>query len=238
MVLERIHGVQISNIKKLREAGADLEWLAHNGVEIFFTQVFRHNFFHADMHPGNVFVDITNPKKPRYMAIDFGVMGTLTLRDKHYLAENFYAFFNRDYRRVADLHIESGWVPPDTSAEDLEASVRSVCEPMFNKPLKEISFGIVLLRLFDIARKYKMEIQPQLILLQKTLVNVEGLGRELYPDLDIWKTAKPVLEKWLMEQSSPINAIKRIIKQWPQIMRDLSLLPERISAFLKTISQE
>jgi len=238
MVLERIHGVQISNIKKLREVGADLEWLAHNGVEIFFTQVFRHNFFHADMHPGNVFVDITNPKKPRYMAIDFGVMGTLTLRDKHYLAENFYAFFNRDYRRVADLHIESGWVPPDTSAEDLEASVRSVCEPMFNKPLKEISFGIVLLRLFDIARKYKMEIQPQLILLQKTLVNVEGLGRELYPDLDIWKTAKPVLEKWLMEQSSPINAVKRIIKQWPQIMRDLSLLPERISAFLKTISQE
>ena len=190
------------------------------------------------MHPGNVFVDITNPKKPRYMAIDFGVMGTLTLRDKHYLAENFYAFFNRDYRRVADLHIESSWVPADTSAEDLEASVRSVCEPMFNKPLKEISFGIVLLRLFDIARKYKMEIQPQLILLQKTLVNVEGLGRELYPDLDIWKTAKPVLEKWLMEQSSPVNAIKRIIKHWPQIMRDLSLLPERISAFLKKISQE
>ena len=232
LVMEHVDGIRISDIKALKDANADIELLATNGVKIFFTQVFEHNFFHADMHPGNVFVDISNPIKPKYVAIDFGVMGSLTPRDKHYLAENFLAFFNRDYRRVAELHIDSGWVPKDTSIESFEAAVRSVCEPMFNKPLKEISFGVVLLRLFDTAKRFKMEVQPQLILLQKTLINIEGLGRELYPDLDIWKTAKPVLESWLNKQSNPIYIIKRIIKNWPQILRDLSLVPDKLHELL------
>jgi ubiquinone biosynthesis protein len=232
LVMEYVDGVRISDTKTLKDSKADIELLATNGVKIFFTQVFEHNFFHADMHPGNVFVDISNPSKPKYVAIDFGVMGSLTPRDKHYLAENFLAFFNRDYRRVAELHVDSGWVPKDTSIESLEAAVRSVCEPMFNKPLKEISFGVVLLRLFDTAKRFKMEVQPQLILLQKTLINIEGLGRELYPDLDIWKTAKPVLENWLRKQSNPIYIIKRLIKNWPQILRDLSLAPDRLHELL------
>jgi ubiquinone biosynthesis protein len=232
LVMEYVDGIRISDTKTLKDSKADIELLATNGVKIFFTQVFEHNFFHADMHPGNVFVDISNPSKPKYVAIDFGVMGSLTPRDKHYLAENFLAFFNRDYRRVAELHVDSGWVPKDTSIESLEAAVRSVCEPMFNKPLKEISFGVVLLRLFDTAKRFKMEVQPQLILLQKTLINIEGLGRELYPDLDIWKTAKPVLENWLRKQSNPIYIIKRLIKNWPQILRDLSLAPDRLHELL------
>jgi ubiquinone biosynthesis protein len=232
LVMEYVDGVQISNIKALKDAGTNIELLASNGVKIFFKQVFEHNFFHADMHPGNVFVDISDPSSPKYVAIDFGVMGTLTPKDKHYLAENFLAFFNRDYRRVAELHVDSGWVPKETSVEELESAVRAVCEPMFNKPLKEISFGVVLMRLFETAKRFNMEIQPQLILLQKTLVNIEGLGRELYPDLDIWKTAKPVLETWLKKQSSPLHILKRLIKSWPQIVRDLSLIPDRIHALL------
>ena len=181
MVLERIRGVQISNMARLREAGTDIRRLAENGVEIFFTQVFKHNFFHADMHPGNIFVLIDNPAQPKYAAVDFGIVGTLDPRDQYYLAENFLAVFDRDYRRVATLHLESGWVPEGSRVDEMESAIRTVCEPIFNKPLKEISFGTVLLRLFEISRRFNVEIQPQLILLQKTLLNIEGLGRDLYP---------------------------------------------------------
>ncbi|HXC21432.1 MAG TPA: ubiquinone biosynthesis regulatory protein kinase UbiB, partial [Steroidobacteraceae bacterium] len=192
MVMERIHGIIVSQIDELRARGTDIAKLAENGVEIFFTQVFRHNFFHADMHPGNIFVQVEDPKNPRYAAVDFGIVGTLQPRDQHYLAENFMAFFDRDYARIAALHIESGWVPRGTRIDELESAVRTVCEPIFNKPLKEISFAQVLLRLFATARRFDMRVQPQLILLQKTLFNIEGLGRQLYPELDLWKTAQPV----------------------------------------------
>ena len=191
MVMERIHGVPISDLARLRAAGTDIAQLAENGVRIFFTQVFRHNFFHADMHPGNIFVLIDDPRRPRYAAVDFGIVGTLDPRDQHYLAENFLAVFDRDYRRVAQLHVESGWVPADTRIDEMESAVRTVCEPIFDRPLKDISFGRILLRLFEISRRFNMQIQPQLLLLQKTLLNVEGLGRELYPELDIWQHRQP-----------------------------------------------
>jgi len=225
LTLERIFGVQVDDLDALRAAGTDIRRLAENGVEIFFTQVFRHNFFHADMHPGNIFVDVTNPLAPKYVAVDFGIVGTLDARDQHYLAENFLAFFRRDYRRVAALHIDSGWVPAGTRLDELEAAVRSVCEPIFNKPLKDISFGLVLLRLFQTARRFNMDVQPQLVLLQKTLLQIEGLGRQLYPELDLWKTAKPVLEQWMRERSDPRTQLKRLIAAWPEISEDLSLLP-------------
>src|SRR4029079_4537298 len=183
------------------------------------------NFFHADMHPGNIFVDVTDPLAPKYVAVDFGIVGTLDARDQKYLAENFLAFFRRDYRRVAALHIDSGWVPPGTRLGELESAVRSVCEPIFNKPLKDISFGMVLLRLFQTARQFNMEVQPQLVLLQKTLLAIEGLGRQLYPELDLWTTAKPVLEQWMRERRDPRTQIKRLIQAWPEISEDLSLLP-------------
>ena len=202
MVMERIRGVQISNMARLREAGTDIRRLAENGVEIFFTQVFRHNFFHADMHPGNIFVLIDNPAQPKYAAVDFGIVGTLDPRDQYYLAENFLAVFDRDYRKVAKLHLESGWVPEGSRVDEMESAIRTVCEPIFNKPLKEISFGTVLLRLFEIARRFDVAIQPQLILLQKTLLNIEGLGRDLYPDLDIFKTAGPIMREWVREKMS------------------------------------
>ena len=202
MVMERIRGVQISNMARLREAGTDIRRLAENGVEIFFTQVFKHNFFHADMHPGNIFVLIDNPAQPKYAAVDFGIVGTLDPRDQYYLAENFLAVFDRDYRKVAMLHLESGWVPEGSRVDEMESAIRTVCEPIFNKPLKEISFGTVLLRLFEIARRFNVEIQPQLILLQKTLLNIEGLGRDLYPDLDIFKTAGPIMREWVREKMS------------------------------------
>ena len=192
MVMERIHGIPVSNVKRLKENHIDLVRLSEEGVQIFFTQVFKHNFFHADMHPGNIFVS----PQGQYIAVDFGIVGTLNPEDQRYLAENFLAFFNRDYRRVAELHIESGWVPVETRADEFESAIRSVCEPIFEKPLKDISFGQVLLRLFQTARRFHMEVQPQLVLLQKTLLNIEGLGRELNPDLDLWKTAKPFLENW------------------------------------------
>ena len=201
MVMERIHGIVVSQVEELRARGADIAKLAENGVEIFFTQVFRHNFFHADMHPGNIFVQLEDPKNPRYAAVDFGIVGTLQPRDQHYLAENFMAFFNRDYGRIAKLHIESGWVPKGTRVDELESAVRTVCEPIYNKPLKEISFAVVLLRLFETARRFDMRVQPQLILLQKTLFNIEGLGRQLYPELDLWKTAQPVLAEWMRERT-------------------------------------
>jgi ubiquinone biosynthesis protein len=225
LTLERIFGVQVDDLAALRAAGTDIRRLAENGVEIFFTQVFRHNFFHADMHPGNIFVDVTDPLAPKYVAVDFGIVGTLDERDQNYLAENFLAFFRRDYRRVAALHIDSGWVPPNTRLDELEAAVRSVCEPIFNKPLKDISFGLVLLRLFHTARQFNMDVQPQLVLLQKTLLAIEGLGRQLYPELDLWTTAKPVLEEWMRERRDPRTQLKRLIAAWPEISEDLSLLP-------------
>jgi ubiquinone biosynthesis protein len=225
LVLERISGIPISDKRALERAGTNIERLATNGVEIFFTQVFRHNFFHADMHPGNIFVDVTDPQRPKYVAVDFGIMGTLTPQDQRYLAGNFLAFFQRDYRRVAMLHVDSGWVPADTRVDELESAVRAVCEPIFDKSLKEISFGLVLLRLFETARQFDMEVQPQLVLLQKTLLAIEGLGRELYPELDLWVTAKPILEEWMRERSSAVTHIKRLIHDWPEISDDLMALP-------------
>jgi ubiquinone biosynthesis protein len=225
MVMERIRGVQISNMQCLREVGTDIQKLAENGVQIFFTQVFRHNFFHADMHPGNIFVLIDDPANPRYAAVDFGIVGTLDLRDQHYLAENFLAVFDRDYRRVATLHVESGWVPPDTRVDEMESAVRTVCEPIFNKPLKEISFGTVLLRLFEISRRFNMVVQPQLILLQKTLLNIEGLGRDLYPELDIWKTANPILRDWMRERMSGRNVVESLRVQLPELIEAARAVP-------------
>ena len=207
------------------ELGTDIPKLAENGVEIFFTQVFRHNFFHADMHPGNIFVDVSDPANPRYAAVDFGIVGTLDPRDQLYLAGNFLAFFERDYRRVAVLHLESGWVPAGTRVDELESAVRTVCEPIFDKPLKDISFGVVLLHLFDIARRYEMQVQPQLILLQKTLLNIEGLGRQLYPELDLWKTALPILREWMQERSGPRAVLGSLREHWPDIAEAIKVLP-------------
>jgi ubiquinone biosynthesis protein len=224
IVLERIRGVQISNMARLREAGTDIRKLAENGVEIFFTQVFRHNFFHADMHPGNIFVLIDNPAQPKYAAVDFGIVGTLDPRDQHYLAENFLAVFDRDYRKVALLHLESGWVPEGSRVDEMESAIRTVCEPIFNKPLKEISFGTVLLRLFEISRRFNVSVQPQLILLQKTLLNVEGLGRDLYPDLDVFKTAGPIMRDWVREKMSGRAILENARSQLPEILTSLQTL--------------
>jgi ubiquinone biosynthesis protein len=223
MVMERIYGIQISDVEALRANNIDLKSLSERGVEIFFTQVFRHNFFHADMHPGNLFVSTEG----RYMAVDFGIMGTLNPIDQRYLAENFLAFFNRDYRRVAELHVESQWVPEGTRVDEFESAIRTVCEPIFEKPLKEISFGNVLLRLFQTARRFDMEVQPQLVLLQKTLLNIEGLGRQLYPELDLWKTAKPFLERTLSEQlgtRSLLRNLKDSVPSWSKILPELPAL--------------
>src|SRR5450631_366872 len=200
LVMERMGGIPVSRIDDLRRAGVDLRLLSRNGVEIFFTQVFRDGFFHADMHPGNIAVGVEGPDLGRYIALDFGIMGTLTDVDRDYLARNFLAFFQRDYRRVAQIHVESGWVPRNTRVDELESAIRAVCEPIFDRPLKEISFGQVLLRLFDASRRFDVQIQPQLVLLQKTLLNIEGLGRELDPDLDLWRTAMPFLEEWMKRQ--------------------------------------
>ena len=226
MTLERIHGIPVGDIDALKKSGTNIRRLAENGVDIFFTQVFQHNFFHADMHPGNIFVDVTDPAAPKYMAVDFGIMGSLTDEDQRYLAENFLAFFRRDYRRVADLHVDSGWVPADTRVDELEAAIRAVCEPIFNKPLSEISFGLVLLRLFETARRFDMEVQPQLVLLQKTLLAIEGLGRSLYPDLDLWATAKPILEDWMRERRGPAAQAQRLARVWPEFSEDLMFLPQ------------
>jgi ubiquinone biosynthesis protein len=225
MVMERIHGVQISDMGELRARGVDVAKLARNGVEIFFTQVFRHNFFHADMHPGNIFVLTEDPKNPRYAAVDFGIVGTLEPRDQLYLAQNFLAVFDRDYGRIATLHLESGWVPPDTRIAEMESAARTVCEPIFQKPLKDISFGTVLLRLFEISRRFNMTVQPQLILLQKTLLNVEGLGRELYPELDVWNIAGPILRDWMHERVSPRALLANLRQQLPEIIDTLRALP-------------
>ena len=233
MVMERIHGIIVSRVEELRARGTDIAKLAENGVEIFFTQVFRHNFFHADMHPGNIFVQIDDPKNPRYAAVDFGIVGTLQPRDQHYLAENFMAFFNRDYGRIAQLHIESGWVPRGTRVDELESAVRTVCEPIYNKPLKEISFAQVLLRLFETARRFDMQVQPQLILLQKTLFNIEGLGRQLYPELDLWKTAQPVLREWMRERVSPRTIFREIRAHWPDALLTLRQVPQIVQTAVR-----
>jgi ubiquinone biosynthesis protein len=225
LVMERIHGTPIGDLARLRELGTDFKRLAENGVEIFFTQVFRHNFFHADMHPGNIFVLLEDPLQPRYAAVDFGIVGTLDLRDQSYLAENFLAVFNRDYRRVATLHVQSGWVPRDTRIDEMESAVRTICEPIFDRPLKEISFGMVLLRLFEALRRFDGQIQPQLLLLQKTLLNVEGLGRQLYPELDIWQTAGPVLRGWMRDRVKPSNVLRELRRGWPDALDILKALP-------------
>jgi ubiquinone biosynthesis protein len=228
MVMERIHGVQIGDVARLRALGTDLKYLAETGVAIFFTQVFRHNFFHADMHPGNIFVLTDDPRKPRYAAVDFGIVGTLDPVDQNYLAQNFLAVFDRDYRKVATLHVESGWVPRDIRIAEMESAVRTICEPIFEKPLKDISFGVVLLRLFEVLRRFDAQIQPQLILLQKTLFNIEGLGRQLYPDLDIWNTANPILREWMRDQRHPVSVAKRLWKQMPTLLQALENAPEAL----------
>jgi ubiquinone biosynthesis protein len=233
MVMERIHGIIVSQIDELRAHGTNIQKLAENGVEIFFTQVFRHNFFHADMHPGNIFVQVDDPQNPRYAAVDFGIVGTLESRDQHYLAENFMAFFDRDYHRIATLHVESGWVPSHTRIDELESAVRTVCEPIFNKPLKDISFGQVLLRLFETARRFDMQVQPQLILLQKTLLNIEGLGRLLYPELDLWKTARPVLRQWMRDRTSPSALLRRLRRQLPDTIETLKLVPKLVKSAVR-----
>lgn len=233
MVMERIAGIPISDIDGLRQHQIDLRALAERGVEIFFTQVFRHNFFHADMHPGNIFVSPEFRDAPRYLAVDFGIMGTLTPEDQRYLAENFLAFFNRDYARVAELHVLSGWVPAHTRVEEFEAAIRTVCEPIFEKPLKDISFGHLLVRLFQTARRFNMEVQPQLVLLQKTLLNIEGLGRQLYPDLDLWQTAKPFLEQWMREQLGGRALWREFRKTMPRWGETLPALPGLVQAVLR-----
>jgi ubiquinone biosynthesis protein len=228
VVFERIHGIPISNIDKLKQAGVDIKKLAERGVEIFFTQVFRDSFFHADMHPGNIFVAKRDPKNPIYIGVDFGIMGSLSPTDQRYLAENFVAFFHRDYRRVAVLHVESGWVPPDTRIEEFEATIRAVCEPVFERPLKDISFGQLLLRLFQTARRFHMQVQPQLMLLQKTLLNIEGLGRQLYPDLDLWATAKPLLERWIKQQTGPRAFLRKAKENSPLWWEKMADIPDLI----------
>ena len=225
LVQERIFGTPISDMDTLREAGTNIQVLAENGVEIFFTQVFRHNFFHADMHPGNIFVLHNDPERPKYAAVDFGIVGTLSPEDQRYLAENFLAFFDRNYHRIAKLHLDSGWVPAGTRVDQLEAAVRTVCEPIFNKPLSEISFAQVLMRLFRVAQRFNVEIQPQMILLHKTLFNIEGLGRQLYPQLDLWKTAHPVLKRWMDEQVGGRAMLKDVRENLPQLRDALRELP-------------
>jgi len=232
LVMERMHGVPISQVERLRAAGVDIPKLARDGVTIFFTQVFRDGFFHADMHPGNIQVSIAPQTFGQYISLDFGIVGTLTQFDKEYLAQNFTAFFRRDYKRVAELHVESGWVPPDTRVDELEAAIRAVCEPYFDRPLKEISLGMVLMRLFQTSRRFQVEIQPQLVLLQKTLLNIEGLGRDLDPELDLWSTAKPFLEKWMVEQVGPKKFWEQLKAEAPHYAKLVPELPRLLHDFL------
>ncbi|MEE9447900.1 MAG: AarF/UbiB family protein, partial [Arenicellales bacterium] len=234
MVQERIDGIPIRDIDAIKEAGIDLKKLSHDGVEIFFTQAFRDGFFHADMHPGNIFVG----ENGQYRAVDFGIMGSLSETDKRYLAENFLAFFNRDYAMVADSHIRAGWVPADTRATDFEAAIRTVCEPIFARPIKEISFGKFLMSLFRTAQRFNMPIQPQLVLLQKTLLNIEGLGRTLNPDLDLWETAKPFLERWMRDQIGPKAAVRTIKHEIPKLMTMLPELPAMTHELMRRVRDE
>lgn len=233
MVMERIYGIPVSDTARLIANGTDMELLAKRGVEVFFTQVFRDSFFHADMHPGNIFVNPQHPENPQYIGIDCGIVGTLNREDKRYLAENFVAFFNRDYRKVAELHIDSGWVPANTSVEEFESAIRTVCEPIFQKPLAEISFGQVLLNLFNTARRFEMQVQPQLVLLQKTLLYIEGLGRQLYPQLDLWKTAKPFLENWVKQQMGPWALLRQVKEKLPFWAEKLPEMPDLLHSYLQ-----
>ncbi|MFV1985215.1 MAG: ubiquinone biosynthesis regulatory protein kinase UbiB [Thiohalomonadales bacterium] len=232
LVMERIHGIPVNDLNQLKKHNIDLKLLSEHGVEIFFTQVFRDSFFHADMHPGNIFVS----EAGQYMAVDFGIMGTLSAEDQRYLAENFLAFFKRDYRRVAELHVHSGWVSKDTRIDEFESAIRTVCEPIFDKPLKEISFGQLLIRLFFVAQRFNMEVQPQLVLLQKTLLNIEGLGRQLYPDLDLWKTAKPFLEKWVASQFGPKAFLKHLRTNAPLWVEQFPKMPSLLFEALEKIN--
>lgn len=232
LVMERIYGVPIDRMDELRALGVDFKVLAEHGVEIFFKQVFRDNFFHADMHAGNIFVDVDDPARPRYIAVDFGIVGTLSPSDQRYLAENILAFFNRDFRRVAELHVESGWIPASTRVDEFESAIRTVCEPIFNRPLRDISFGMFLVRLFQVARRFHMEVQPQLVLLQKTLLNIEGLGRRLYPELDLWDTAKPILEEWMRNRLGPRATFGRVRDQLPELAETL---PELVNVTLRRL---
>jgi ubiquinone biosynthesis protein len=233
IVMERMKGVPISQLDALRAAGVDMKQLAHDGVTIFFTQVFRDGFFHADMHPGNIQVSLDPRHLGRLISLDFGIVGTLTEVDKEYLAQNFVSFFRRDYKRVAELHIESGWVPASTRVDELESAIRACCEPYFDRPLKEISLGLVLMRLFQTSRRFQVEIQPQLVLLQKTLLNIEGLGRDLDPDLDLWNTAKPFLEKWMLEQLGPQKLLAQLKDQAPRYAKLLPELPRLLHEYLQ-----
>jgi ubiquinone biosynthesis protein len=233
LVMERMYGVPINQVDKLKAAGVDIPKLARDGVTLFFTQVFRDGFFHADMHPGNIQVSLDPKTFGRYISLDFGIVGTLTETDKEYLAQNFVAFFRRDYKRVAELHIESGWVPTTTRVDELEAAIRAVCEPYFDRPLKEISLGMVLMRLFQTSRRFQVEIQPQLVLLQKTLLNIEGLGRDLDPELDLWATAKPFLERWMLGQVGPQALLDQLKAQAPRYARLLPELPLLLQSFLR-----
>jgi ubiquinone biosynthesis protein len=237
MVSERIYGIPVADLKALRAQNTNMKVLAERGVEIFFTQVFRDSFFHADMHPGNIFVAHGSPEKPKYIAIDCGIVGTLTEQDQHYLARNLLAFFNQDYHQVAQLHIDSGWVPSNTKVNELESAIRSVCEPIFEKPIAEISFGQVLLQLFRVARRFNMEVQPQLVLLQKTLLNIEGLGRQLYPELDLWNTAKPYMERWIKERFGPKGALRELKRQLPSWIEKGPQIPGLIHSSLTKLSQ-
>ena len=225
-VVERVEGVPIADVAELKARGTDMEKLAARGVETFFTQVFEHNFFHADMHPGNIFIDVSDPADPSYIAVDCAVIGRLTEEDQTYLAKNLVAFFHQDYLSVAKLHVESGWVPPGTDVGEFEAVIRQLCEPIFERPLKEISFGNFLVALFRAARRFDMEVQPQLVLLQKTLLNIEGLGRQLYPDLDLWATAKPFMERWIEARYGPLGALRRLADRLPDLLDQLPRLPD------------
>ncbi len=235
LVMERIHGIPVTHIDELHAQGTDMKALAERGVEIFFKQVFEHNFFHADMHPGNIFVATENPEYPKYIAVDMAIVGSLTREDQYYLARNLIAMFRRDYRQVAELHVQSGWVPEGTRVEELEAAVRTVCEPIFEKPLKEISFGHLLMSLFRTARRFDMEVQPQLVLLQKTLLNIEGLGRQLYPDLDLWVTAHPFLERWLKNRFSPKALWAQTQRYAPEWLEKFPQVPELIFGGLQQL---
>ena len=226
MVMERVEGIPVSQVQRLKDLGVNMKLLAERGVELFYTQVFRDCFFHADMHPGNIWVNAEDPANPQFIALDFGIVGSLDDEDKHYLAANFLAFFKRDYRQVAVLHIESGWVSPDSSVVAFESAIRTVCEPIFERPLNEISYGQTLVRLFQIARQFHMTVQPQLMLLQKTLLNIEGMGRELYPELNLWSVARPFLEKWMRTEVGMCNLVRRVAKQWPEINQHLPYVPE------------
>lgn len=237
LVMERIYGIPVSNIEELKANGTNMKLLAERGVQVFFTQVFRDSFFHADMHPGNIFVNPNHPENPQYIGIDCGIVGTLNQNDKRYLAESFVAFFNRDYRRVALMHVESGWTPADTDIDAFEQAFREVCEPIFAKPLSEISFGQVLLNLFNVAREFNMEVQPQLVLLQKTLLYIEGLGRQVYPQLDLWQTAKPFLQDWLNEQMGVKAMFRQIQQNLPQFREHFAEFPESLFQALQQQKQ-